>query len=127
MKFLFFIFTHKMGNKQTVTTNEHKAELELYKQRDNMKFYVVKKITVNGVDETFDIIDDCGVLLCFKETTAPGVWKLTDIKKIFVLCKSDILKYITNTYRIDFIENRLHKIFGNDGKYTETITLPVQN
>ena len=30
MKFLFFIFTHKMGNKQTVTTNEHKAELELY-------------------------------------------------------------------------------------------------
>ena len=106
-----------MGNyffKQTVTTNELKAELELYE---------VKKVAVNGVYETFDINSNCGVFLCFKETTTPGVWKLTGTEQIFALTMNDIPNFKNIYDMLSNTENKLLSIFKN----TETITLPVQN
>ena len=84
-----------MGNTQTrystrypknCVTNEHKAELEFYQESPQGILYIVKKVVHDDMIKSFGLSDiggsEVGVLLCFLETTTPGVCKLSKLTSL---------------------------------------------
>ena len=104
-----------MGNKQTVTTNEHKAELEFFKQENGIRYYIVNKVAYKGLYETFaKEKDKTTILVGFKETTTPGLWKFTEIKL-------DIPDYLVHLYKLYSLDGRYADIVDENNEFCDNL------
>ena len=94
-----------MGNKQTVTTNEHKAELEFFKQENGIRYYIVNKVAYKGLYETFaKEKDKTTILVGFKETTT-----------------LDIPDYLVHLYKLYSLDGRYADIVDENNEFCDNL------